>query len=116
MIKRNMRAEEKECYVQGEGTTYLQHILEKEELCGHGRLYAKNILPPGASIGWHVHHDEFEIYYILKGTAVYEDCDRSVSEISEGTATITGDGQGHSIANHSDEDVEFTALILSLAK
>lgn len=113
MIKRNLRSEEKECYVQGEGITQLEHILEKEELKGHGRLYAKNTLLPGASIGWHVHHDEFEIYYILKGTAVYEDCDHTISEISAGMATITGNEQGHSIANHSGENVEFIAIILN---
>lgn len=113
MIRRNPRSEEKECYVDGEGITQLVHILEKEDLKGHGRLYAKNTLLPGASIGWHVHHDEFEIYYILKGTATYEDCDRTVSEISAGTVTITGSEQGHSIANRTDENVEFIAIILN---
>lgn len=114
MIKRNLKEEDREHYVEGEGITHLQHILEKEELRGHGRLYAKNTLPPGSSIGWHVHHDEFEIYYILKGRAQYEDCDHTISEITAGTATITGDNEGHSIANHSGEDVEFIAIILNL--
>ena len=35
----------------GKGTTYVHHIVSKEELLGHGRLYAKVVLPPGASVG-----------------------------------------------------------------
>ena len=42
----------------GKGTAYVHHIVSKEELLGHGRLYAKVVLPPGASVGWHQHvHD-----------------------------------------------------------
>ena len=39
----------------GKGTAYVHHIVSKEELLGHGRLYAKVVLPPGASVGWHQH-------------------------------------------------------------
>ena len=34
----------------GKGTAYVHHIVSKEELLGHGRLYAKVVLPPGASV------------------------------------------------------------------
>ena len=30
----------------GKGTAYVHHIVSKEELLGHGRLYAKVVLPP----------------------------------------------------------------------
>ena len=41
----------------GKGTAYVHHIISKEEFLGHGRMYAKVVLPPGASVGWpqHVH-------------------------------------------------------------
>ena len=45
----------------GKGTAYVHHIISKEEFLGHGRMYAKVVLPPGASVGWHQHvHDTAE--------------------------------------------------------
>ena len=42
----------------GKGTAYVHHIISKEEFLGHGRMYARVVLPPGASVGWHQHvHD-----------------------------------------------------------
>ena len=35
----------------GKGTAYVHHIITKEEMLGHGRLYAKVVLPPGTSVG-----------------------------------------------------------------
>ncbi len=37
----------------GEGELKYYHIETEEELLGHARLYAKIVLPPGTSIGWH---------------------------------------------------------------
>ena len=39
----------------GKGTAYVHHIISKEEMLGHGRLYARVVLPPGSSVGWHQH-------------------------------------------------------------
>lgn len=35
----------------GKGTAYVHHIISKEEFLGHGRMYARVVLPPGASVG-----------------------------------------------------------------
>ena len=51
----------------GKGTAYVHHIISKEEFLGHGRMYARVVLPPGASVGWHQHVHDTEPYYILKG-------------------------------------------------
>ena len=82
----------------GKGTAYVHHIVSKEELLGHGRLYAKVVLPPGASVGWHQHVHDTEPYYILKGEADFIDNDKSVTKVGPGE-------------NNSDSDVEFMALI-----
>lgn len=95
----------------GEGTAILQHILSKEELLGHGRMYAKVTLPPGSSVGWHQHLHDTEPYYILKGQADFIDNDKTVTKVGPGDCCIIEVGQYHSIQNNSDEDVEFMALI-----
>ena len=46
----------------GEGTVELRHILSKDELMGHGTMYAHVILPPHASIGFHQHVGNTEPY------------------------------------------------------
>ena len=76
----------------------------KEELLGHGRMYAKVVLPPGASVGWHQHVHDTEPYYILKGEADFIDNDKSVTKVGPGDCCIIEVGQYHSI-------VEFMALI-----
>ncbi len=112
MIKKEYRLEEREKMVGGDGITQLYHLMEKEELGGHGRLFAKNVLKPGCSIGWHVHTGEFEAYYMLKGEAIFEDNDHSKNIIQEGDLALIESGQGHAIENRSNKDVEFIALVL----
>lgn len=95
----------------GKGTAYVHHIVSKEELLGHGRMYAKVVLPPGTSVGWHQHVHDTEPYYILKGQADFIDNDKSVTKVGPGDCCLIEVGQFHSLENNSDEDVEFMALI-----
>ena len=108
---RKERYEEKEKLRGGEGIVRYYHVLTEEELNGHGRMFAKLVLPPGASIGWHQHVGETEPYYILKGEADFTDNDGTVTHVVPGDCCLIEVGQSHSIANNGDEDVEFMALI-----
>ena len=95
----------------GRGTVTIHDVLQKEELNGHGRLYARIVLPPGASIGWHEHLHETEPYYILKGEGDFIDNDHSVHHVTAGDVCIIECGQSHSIENNSDSDREVMALV-----
>ena len=99
----------------GRGTAYVHHIVSKDELMGHGRLYAKVILPPGASVGFHQHVKDTEPYYILKGTPDFVDNDKSVTRVYPGDVCVIEVGQCHSLENNTEEDVEFMALIYNEA-
>ncbi len=98
----------------GRGTVTVHDILTKEELCGHGRLYARLVLPAGASIGWHTHEGETEPYYILKGEGTFIDNDHQPHIVHAGDVCLIEDGQGHAIENNSDSDLEIMALIYNL--
>ena len=113
MIRRSheMLQEVRENMRGGTGQVEFMHIFQENELGGDARLCAKITLPPGSSIGFHNHDDEEEIYYILKGTATVDD-NGEKAELKPGDAVLTGGGNGHSIANNSDEPVEFMAIIL----
>ena len=110
---------ENECAVEyrehmrdGDGTVILtKFIAGPEELCSKGRLFSKIALNPGCSIGWHVHETDSELFYILKGTAEYND-NGKIRTVSAGDVTICPPGEGHGIANRTDEIVELVAVIV----
>jgi len=95
----------------GDGSVIIRHIADKSELYGKGRLYARLLIKPGCSIGYHIHENETEIFHILSGTAVYND-NGTRTELAPGDTAITPSGQGHSIANRGNEDLELIALII----
>lgn len=96
----------------GKGTAIVHHIVPAEDLYGHGRMYAKVQLPPGASVGWHKHVGETEPYFILEGQGIFIDDDGSRNPVGPGDVCTIVPGQSHSIENASEtEDLFFMALI-----
>ena len=66
---------------------------------------------PGCSIGYHIHEKDAELFYIMKGTAEYND-NNVIRIVKAGDVTICPTGQGHGIANKTDEVVELVAVIV----
>ena len=112
MIKRKdeMKLVENYHMKGGDGTVKILHFMDKEDINGNCRLMAKIILEPGCSIGRHRHDDEEEIFYIIKGAAVYDD-NGEIKELREGDSCVCLGGQSHSIANRTDEVTELIAFI-----
>lgn len=98
----------------GKGTARVYHIVSNENLKDAGRLYARVVLDPGCSVGWHQHKGETEPYYILKGEGVFIDNDQSRTIVHPGDICTIEDGHFHSIENNSNEPLEFMALIYNL--
>jgi len=113
MIKRqnDYTTERKENMRGGDGAVMLTELLKPAELSEKGRLCAILTLEPGASIGYHVHENEMEIYYILNGVAEYTD-NGEVFKLYPGDTTLTPSGEGHTVRNAGDSPLELLALIL----
>lgn len=114
MIRRsNERTiERKESLFGGEGTVTVRSLLNGEnEMYGKGRVFAHSTLQPGCSIGFHIHNNESETYYIYSGTGEFND-NGTVKTVRAGDVTFTGAGEGHGIKNTGTEPLEFIALIL----
>jgi len=96
----------------GSGSTEMTHFfLPGDAFCDKGKLFSRTLLKPGASIGNHMHTNEFEIYYILKGEGKYND--NGVDAIvKEGDVTICNSGETHGIENTGKVDLEMIILIL----
>lgn len=95
----------------GTGEICVRDLLNgPEEMYGKGRVFAHTTVYPGSAIGYHIHDNESETYYILKGTAKYNDNGRECI-LHPGDVTFTGTGEGHGI-EAIKEPVEMIALIL----
>lgn len=81
------------------------------ELNYKGRVFAHTVLLPGSGIGYHVHENESEIYYIINGQGEFND-NGIITKVKAGDVTITPSGAGHALKNVDQEPLEVVALIL----
>ena len=105
-------AVERERHLGGEGRLTVRELLDgPEALFGKGRVFAHTTVQPGASIGYHVHNGESEIYYIYSGEAEFND-NGELRRVQTGDVTVTPPGCGHGIRNIGRQPLELIALIL----
>ena len=96
----------------GAGAFIVENILNPEEMREKGRLFARGVLHPGSTVGYHVHEKDMEICYFLSGSGRVTDQDGVVTEVSAGDTNIVQVGEGHEIVNTGGEDLVYVALIL----
>lgn len=114
MIKRNnaMETDVRENMRGGDGKVAITEILKKGEYKGGARLVGTITLEKGCSIGAHVHENEEEIFYIIEGTATYND-NGKVEILNKGDCCICLGGEEHSIRNNEEETLTVFAVILT---
>jgi mannose-6-phosphate isomerase-like protein (cupin superfamily) len=97
---------------EGKGEITVRNLLNGDaEMNSKGRVFAHTTVYPHSAIGYHVHNGDAEIYYILRGEAIYDD-NGTMTTLHPGDVTITPAGQGHGIECAGDEPIEMIALIL----
>ena len=95
----------------GVGKLEMHHILEPEELNGHGRLYALVRMEPHSSIGYHEHMGETEPYYVLSGHGIFIDNDKNRIPVGPDDVCLIECGQGPGFENDSEEELVMMALV-----
>ena len=96
----------------GKGAVLIEKLLDKElgDKCG---LYARVTIPAGSALGYHEHHGNGESYFVLSGSAIYDDNGKKRT-IKPGDVTWTPDGSGHGVDNaNGTEPIVFVALIVN---
>ncbi len=97
---------------EGNGEIKVCHLLNgSDEMYGKGRVFAHTTLQPGCSIGYHVHENESETYYIYSGTAEFND-NGTITTVNAGDVTFTPAGEGHGIKNIGSDPLNIIAMIL----
>ncbi|MBO4336832.1 MAG: cupin domain-containing protein [Lachnospiraceae bacterium] len=110
--KEECKVEYREKMRDGDGIVKITNFIESpEELYQKGRMFSRITLNSGCSIGYHVHENDSELFYILSVSAEYND-NGEVKTVSAGDVTICPEGTGHGIANRSEETVELIAVIV----
>ena len=113
MIKRveEQSVREREQVRGGTGKLYFHDFLTAGDAFGAGHLFSKTVLPADGSIGEHRHEGEFEVYYILSGTAEVND-NGTLATLHAGDMHLCPNGNSHSLRNAGGEDLEVLMLIL----
>ena len=75
------------------------------------RMFNVLTLIPGASIGYHVHENETELFYFVEGNGRVQDDDTFV-DVSAGDSMATFNGHGHSVENTGDTNLIIVAAIV----
>ena len=113
MIKKaaDLKTEYRANMRDGNGTVELTSFATPEELNNKGRLFANITLKPGCSIGYHVHEQDSELFYLMKGQVLYSDNGEECT-LTAGDVMICPAGTGHSVVNNGQEDAEICAVIV----
>lgn len=82
-----------------------------QALPGNMRMFNVLTLVPGASIGYHVHENETELFYFLEGNGRVQDDDQ-YHDVSAGDSMATFNGHGHSVENTGDTNLVILAAII----
>jgi len=95
----------------GHGPIYIQPLLQTSQMGENIRLFAKVILPPGSSLGDHLHENEREIYVILSGQGTYHDDERTYP-IHTGDVLVCPSGHRHGVVNDGEVPLVWQATII----
>ena len=109
--KKDMRTQVRSLMKGGVGDVTVLHFVETDEL-PNIRFVGEMTLPPGASIGDHVHDQETEYYIITDGIAVVFDGGVD-HRVGRGDIIVTGGGASHRIRNGGGTPLKIIAFIVT---
>ena len=95
----------------GDGTIEITYFAKSPELNYRGKFYAKVVVHPGCSIGFHTHTEDSEVIYIENGTLLYSDNGKEMT-LSKGDVVICPSGAGHSMKNVGIDDLVMMANVV----
>lgn len=114
MLVTNRKTDYFEKRAGGTGTTIMEHIVDESVYGGKIAAYARVVLKPGCSLGYHKHEGTSETLYILSGTAEYND-NGTPCTLQAGDVAYCAEGESHSVGNSASatEDLVIIALIVN---
>lgn len=94
----------------GEGSIFSKSYIKENDFEGIRKLVEIE-LEPHASIGYHEHANDSEIYQIVEGQGEFQDSDGSLKPVSKGDCCLITKGQSHGLVNTEDKPLKIVAIV-----
>lgn len=109
-----MKRERLDACHDGKQSVHLIEVLAKDDFREKKMDFIHDdILPPGASVGVHLHEGDEEYYYILSGKGVMI-LDGKRFDVESGDLTAVYPGGTHGLENNSNENLHI--LVMSVKR
>lgn len=113
IIRCDEMTNEVRCNMRGGAGEVLATTLFEQGVCNPKiKLFKVLTLEQGAGIGYHVHENEQEMFYVLSGRGEYND-NGALAVLNAGDSCITKSGEGHGVCNREAEPLKLLALIIT---
>ena len=93
------------------GKKYVEQTQLSAQLPERMRIFNVMTLIPGASIGYHVHENESEMFFFIEGNGRVQD-DDEFHDVTAGDCMATFSGHGHGVENTGDTNLVILAAIV----
>lgn len=113
ITRENLIVQDKEAAGGGKGTLKGQYAFTRDKALKDQAIKEVSwlMLPPGSSIGYHLHTNNEDAYIIVSGQGVFTDSDGKEVPVKAGDVTIVRKGQSHGLANNGSEPLVFVDVI-----
>ena len=98
------REVQKKCH-DGEGEILFREVFKKGDFKSNLVHLHETIVRSYATIGYHLHEGNEEIYYIVEGQGIMT-VDGEEKKVASGDAIITYSGSKHGLVNNTDKDLK----------
>lgn len=95
----------------GVGTIEIHKKIVKDDEVAGLDLFAKVIVYPHSTIGYHKHIEDAEAYYIVKGKGIFLNHKKERVPVKEGDICLIKKGQSHGLENPTNEALEIIAVV-----
>lgn len=113
MIKQPQATELLEGLYGGNGKVWISRNVTKEDDVFGIDLFAKVQVDVGASIGYHLHTKDAEVYYIVSGEGCFIDDGQVEKLVQAGDFCFITKGQSHGIRNTGETMLDMIAVVVS---
>ena len=94
----------------GEGSIFSTSYIKEDDFEGIRKMLEIE-LEPHASIGYHEHPNDSEIYHIIEGKGKFQDADGIFKRVERGDSCVITQGQSHGLVNTEDQPLKIVAIV-----